>query len=163
MSYTRQQQATHCRQLADYLESLPAESYDHDAYVSEDGSNGCGTVACALGHAGFSGLFPFKVKSSEKFGAVFQLTESTPAWLLEIFRFGGGTYVNEPRLADAVFGNGAFDAVFSASASWYQELEMEWDRDFDDYPSSQAQREAVIKELRARAEHLENYVPPELL
>lgn len=65
MIFTPEQQAKHCRELADKLENDPRvhKHYDHYAFRRQ---GACGTVACALGWAatlgigglGFDGVFP---------------------------------------------------------------------------------------------------------
>lgn len=45
MTYTNEQQKDHRLQLADYLETVPDENYNHINYI-----------ACALGHAAMQGI-----------------------------------------------------------------------------------------------------------
>lgn len=53
MFFTKQQQAIHCLQLAEFLKKLKPHAYNHKRYMNDET---CGTVGCALGWAAQQGI-----------------------------------------------------------------------------------------------------------
>lgn len=132
---TPQEQKLNLIKLADFLATLPDVQYDHSIFgVSKAG---CGTVACALGWAGLSGLFPFfydlrlGIFTSKVLGE-YQIAKTD---------LNGGLYGWD--IANSVFGEGTYRRVFSTQE----------DEDSETYNFT---REEVIERLReeARGEQL---------
>lgn len=126
--FTPQEQAAHCRQLADFLETSASaiDHYDHDIYVDHD--RACGTAACALGWATTRGI-----------GGLYFSQCKYPALP------GMSRIVSE--VADRVFGNGAWDRIFTPIR-------------FDYGQPGEVQRKGSIELLRNQAALLETQ--PEL-
>lgn len=99
-TFTKQQQVEHCRQLADFLETLPPDRYHHACYATV---NACGTTACALGWAGVQriGDLWFNEKNEQFYRAAYM---------------GGygpmGACTPQCAAAD-VFGDGSYDRIFA--------------------------------------------------
>jgi hypothetical protein len=111
--FTPQQQAEHCRQLADLLASDRVKGHYNQAYftnlrfgeVEADTMHGtdeeafgdvCGTVACACGWAGAAGIGGMKV---DPFGDPYLETAD-------------GSFFHTYAAGDIVFGDGASERIF---------------------------------------------------
>lgn len=138
--YTKEQQARHCDMLANLLNSRKVSEYNHGTYYMQD-FNGCGTVACALGWASMAHIGGLRL--SENQGS----NHRSPNLLDEDNRAIGPL-----TAANLVFGDRAFEEIFSSSRS------METDKTglhVDDWPSTDDNGRAdSIRLLRERSARL---------
>lgn len=92
-----EQQAKHCTQLADFLETLNPQHYNHKYYGAPDT---CGTVGCALGWAGVIHVGGMDAK----LGLFDKITPILP-----------GTDLRPVEIADKVFGEDAYRQIFDTT------------------------------------------------
>jgi hypothetical protein len=138
LRFSPEQQATHCRQLAELLDSDRIKGhYIHETYY-------CGTAGCALGWAAHAHIGGLKLKCD--------------------FPHMDGVY-SEAEAADRVFGRGAYERIFSTERAtdkdddpWHKALDSEWMRrpsqDALDAYNEQARKNsiALLKEQAALLE-----------
>lgn len=131
MSRQNQRYAARLRKLANYVESLPAEQYNHNQLVKKLGKEPCGTVACAFGHAIASKQFP-GLKVSVKYNSHQEVTYTFD----DIPDYTGASGASGAyEWAEHYFGHGTWYGIFDTSP-------YEW------YSKGSTVRSHVIKNLR---------------
>ena len=101
----RRTRANRLFRLRDLIADLSPEQYRHDEYISRMGG-GCGTVACALGHAVVN-----KHKLFRKLDLSVKRTRGGSCHLA-----GNYEYFGEEFAAEEYFGRGSFSAIFDVDA-----------------------------------------------
>lgn len=151
-SFTKEQQAQHCDQLADLLETIKPSNYEHSRFVTEnDGlpspTHTCNTVACALGWAAIAGIGGMM---NGGIGLPYHPDEE-----LVCDAMGhADTFSRTERSADRVFGDLAYDGIFDGDMSVTEEDDDEDHDLMDDIEIQAEDRVNSIARLRAQAQRL---------